>query len=80
MKNENEIFVRNEDNKCMIWYINFFDYKKYINIIIFLISKKKYLKNNDIIIIFITYKNNNLIKWIYICMSVYVMKIYLNSI
>ena len=44
MKNENEIFVRNEDeNKCMgmIWYSNFFDYKKYINIIIFLISKKK---------------------------------------
>ena len=44
MKNENEIFVRNEDNKRMIWYINFFDYKKYINIIIFLISKKSIWK------------------------------------
>ena len=28
MKNENEIFVRNEDNKCMLWYNNFCDYKK----------------------------------------------------
>ena len=45
MKNENEIFVRNEDNKRMIWYINFCDYKK-LYIIIFLISKKKYLKDN----------------------------------